>query len=204
MTTSQRAVRRATTADAKVLVRILADSFQDDPPLMWIIPDPDDRRRLSPGFFRPFVDIVLATGEAHITEGQTGAAMWLDVDITAAAEEDSGELRQFLVSGIGAEYAERFFVLDSMFSANHPNHESHAYLLFVGVIPLVQNQGVGGGLLSHRLVGLDEAGRAAYVEASSPRNAALYARLGFSPMGDPIKLPDGPALYPMWRPPASG
>ena len=204
MTTSPRAIRRATTADAKAIERILADSFQDDPPLMWIIPDPDDRRRLSPGFFRPFVDIVLATGEAHITEGQTGAAMWLDVDIAAAAEEDSGELRQFLVSGIGAEYAEQFFVLDSMFSAKHPNHESHDYLLFVGVIPLVQNQGVGGGLLSHRLVGLDEAGRAAYVEASSPRNAALYARLGFSPMGDPIKLPDGPALYPMWRPPASG
>jgi len=202
MTTSPLAIRRATTADSRVVAQILADSFQDDPPLMWIIPDPDDRMRLSPEFFRPFVDIVLTGGEAHITEGQTGTAMWLDVDITAAPEEDSGELRQLLVSGIGAQYAERFFALDDMFSAKHPMHESHAYLIFVGVVPHVQNQGVGGGLLSHRLAELDQASRAAYVEASSPRNAALYARLGFSPMGAPIKLPDGPSLYPMWRPAA--
>lgn len=35
----------------------------------------------------------------------------------------------------------------------------------------------------------------------SERNAALYAQRSFTPLGDPITLPHGPDLRPMWREP---
>lgn len=46
------------------------------------------------------------------------------------------------------------------------------------------------------------AGIPAYLEASTPRNAALYARHGYLPQPNaPFYLPgDGPPMIPMWRP----
>jgi len=54
-------------------------------------------------------------------------------------------------------------------------------------------------MLRHRYTELDPAGRHAYLEASSDRNARLYERLGFRHVRTPLLLPDGPPLYPMWR-----
>src|SRR6266567_3117873 len=71
MAVADHTVRRATGADAGAITRILAASFHDDPPLMWIIPDAADRQRLSPAFFRPFVDLVLTGGEAYMTDQGT-------------------------------------------------------------------------------------------------------------------------------------
>jgi ribosomal protein S18 acetylase RimI-like enzyme len=182
------------------MTHVLASGFRADPPLMWILPDPADRERLSPAFFAPFVDLVLADGRAYVSDDGSGTALWLDVDVDAAATEDGDHVRQRLVDGLGPEYAKRFFTLDDLFTARHPGHESHAYLLFVGVRPERQRQGVGTAVLTAHLSELDLAGRPAYVEASTTRNAGLYARLGFAPSGEPVTLPGGPALQPMWRP----
>lgn len=201
MTASRHVVRQADAADADALTRILAAGFYEDPPLAWILPDLADRERLSPAFFRPFVDLVLSGGQAYVTEDLTGASLWLDVDVTAN-DDDPEALRQHLVDGLGAEYAKRFFVLDELLSAGHPMQHSHAYLLFAGVLPELQSQGIGTAVLSHRLTQLDGAGQPAYLEASSDRNSRLYARLGFAPVGDQVTMPQGPVLTPMWRSPS--
>jgi ribosomal protein S18 acetylase RimI-like enzyme len=208
MSSAPHAVRRAHAGDAGAITQVLATGFREDPPLAWILPDPGDRERLSPAFFKPFVDMVITDGHAFVSEDLSGAALWLDVDVQAGATEDAtdgatedgDEFRRLFVEGLGAEPAKRFFVLDDLFTANHPAHESHAYLLFIGVEPRRQCQGVGSALLATGLTKVDGSGRPAYVEASSERNAALYARHGFESMGSPITLPDGPSLYPMWRP----
>jgi len=168
---------------------------------MWILPDADDRPRLSPAFFRPFVNLVLADGQVYVTDDHTGAALWLDVDVSVDSAGDNAELQQALIDGLGADYAKRFFTLAELFDAEHPAHESHAYLLFVGVVPEVQDQGIGTAVLLERLGELDRIHRSAYLEASSERNAALYTRLGFAPIGESVALPDGPTIYPMWRAP---
>ena len=201
MTSPSHTVRRADSGDAGAITHILATGFREDPPLAWILPEPGDRERLSPAFFKPFVDMVLTEGHAYIAQDLSGAALWLDVDVHADATEDSGDFREQFISGLGSEYAKRFFVLDDLFSANHPGHASHAYLLFIGVVPERQGQGVGNSLLAAGLGEVDRSARPAYVEASTPRNAALYARHGFELMSEPLVLPDGPSLYPMWRNP---
>lgn len=67
-----------------------------------------------------------------------------------------------------------------------------------------QGQGVGGRLIRHRLDELGAAGTPAYLEASCARNGRLYERLGFALIAPAIGLPDGPTIYPMWRPPCVG
>jgi ribosomal protein S18 acetylase RimI-like enzyme len=198
MTSPSFVVRPATTADAEGIANIFAAGFAVDPPLVWIIPDANDRARLSAAFFRPFVDLVLAGGRGYVNEAMTAATLWLDIDVSDNSE-DAGDLRERLIDGVGSEYAKRFFVLDEMFSARHPTHESHAYLVFIGVVPELQGRGIGTHFLTEQLTGLDNAGRPAYLEASSERNTALYARVGFASFGEPVALPDGPSLQPMWR-----
>jgi ribosomal protein S18 acetylase RimI-like enzyme len=200
MQSAPQAVRRAHAGDADAMTQILATGFREDPPLAWILPDPTDRERLSPAFFAPFVDMVLTDGQAYVSTDISGTALWLEVDVDADATQDGEAVRQLFVESLGEEYAKRFFVLDDLFSANHPGHESHAYLLFIGVRPERQCQGVGTALLAAGLDVADAAARPAYVEASSTRNATLYGRHRFESMGSPLALPNGPHLYPMWRP----
>jgi ribosomal protein S18 acetylase RimI-like enzyme len=86
-----------------------------------------------------------------------------------------------------------------LFGAAHP-HEPAWYLQFLGVDPAYQGRGLGSALLRDVLDAADESGQAAYLEASSDRNRALYERHGFAHLGD-LTLPDGPTAYAMWRDP---
>jgi len=86
--------------------------------------------------------------------------------------------------------------------AHHRDLPGHWYLLYVGVRPGRQGQGVGGALLRPVLEECDRAGTPAYLEASCERNRALYARHGFEDR-EPYALPrGGPVVFPMWRAPA--
>ena len=194
-------IRRATTADAAAVTDILARAFLSDPISGWIFTDPDDRARLHPAFFGPFVDLVLAAGEIWTTDDHAGATLWLAVD-PAGAEEDDGGLAAAIRAGVGDHYADRFAVLDEMMTRSHPHDRAHAYLPFIAVAPERQGTGVGTALLRHRLAVLDATGQSGYLEASSPRNQVLYERLGFKPTAVSLDLPTGPSLQPMWRDPS--
>ncbi len=78
------------------------------------------------------------------------------------------------------------------------------YLSAIGVQPEFFGQGRGSRLLNAKLKHLDKAGIPGYLEASSLKSTALYARHGFSEM-EPLDFSSEfkgvPLLYPMWRKP---
>ncbi|MER5267311.1 GNAT family N-acetyltransferase [Actinosynnema sp. NPDC002837] len=83
----------------------------------------------------------------------------------------------------------------------HPD-VPHLYLASMAVVPESRGRGVGSAILRHRLSRADAERQPVYLEASTARSAALYARHGFTPSGAPIALPEGgPLLRPLWRPP---
>jgi RimJ/RimL family protein N-acetyltransferase len=75
----------------------------------------------------------------------------------------------------------------------HPQ-EPHWYLPLLGVDPMKQGRGYGSALLVHALERCDRDRLPAYLEASSPRNKALYERHGF--VGD--RRHPGRIVPPMW------
>ncbi|ADL47775.1 GNAT family N-acetyltransferase [Micromonospora aurantiaca] len=192
-------IRRASTADAAVVTAILAEAFMRDPVSGWVFPADDHRARVHPAFFGPFVALALRTGEVHVAGDGLGATLWLPTG--EGHDADEGDEFDEMEAAIGAEAMKRFGVLDEMMSARHPA-EPHWYLPFIAVHPDHHGKGVGSALLRNKLAELDQAGTAAYLEASSPRNAALYERLGFRRRPLTLDLPEGPSLYPMWRDPA--
>eukprot|EP00197_Chlamydomonas_leiostraca_P013658 CAMPEP_0202861200 /NCGR_PEP_ID=MMETSP1391-20130828/2676_1 /ASSEMBLY_ACC=CAM_ASM_000867 /TAXON_ID=1034604 /ORGANISM="Chlamydomonas leiostraca, Strain SAG 11-49" /LENGTH=202 /DNA_ID=CAMNT_0049540543 /DNA_START=303 /DNA_END=911 /DNA_ORIENTATION=- len=83
------------------------------------------------------------------------------------------------------------------------------YVAFLGTAPACQGQGLGGRMLAHLTVQADAAGKHAYIEAASERNAQLYERYGFRRRGSKTwSLPGAPGspsltLTFMSRPPQS-
>lgn len=199
-TTPNGTISQASAADAEAVSAILAEAFMQDPVSSWIFPDEAERRRYHQQFFAPFVGLALEAGHIDVFGDRQGVALWLPVDGTAHDEDDDSLLRA-LAETIPGDPLKRFEALGEKMDAAHPQ-EAHAYLPFIGVDPRWHGHGVGSALLRHQLTELDRAGRAAYLEASSSRNAALYERLGFRSLGEPITPTDGPSLYPMWRDPA--
>jgi GNAT superfamily N-acetyltransferase len=88
----------------------------------------------------------------------------------------------------------------------HPR-QPHHYLPYIGVRPDAHGHGLGTALLEPLLQRCDHEGLPAYLEASSPDNARLYRRVGFTtqelvqPLGAPpielmIRNPATPRSYP--------
>jgi GNAT superfamily N-acetyltransferase len=194
------AIRAADEGDRDLVVRLLDDAFQDDPVSGWVFPGEDCRRTTHQRLMAAFTDIVLAEGRIDVTEDGTACALWLAVpaDSYDADDDDDGPARLRL--GVDPDN-ERVELIGRLTQDIHPAGRAHAYLWMIGVTPERQGEGLGTALLRHALDRCDQEGLPAYLEASSARSRALYERLGFELTGDPLDLPDGPRMWPMWREP---
>lgn len=141
------------------------------------------------------------------TDGIAGVSVWQRVDgsITneqaadpADADEQMARLRE-----IYGEYVDRVQQLGALTTQGHPQGRSYFYLQQMAVLPAHRGRGFGGSMLRYGLAAADAQNLPTYLEASTPRNRALYARHGFLDHGAHIELPhDGPRLQPMLREPS--
>lgn len=170
---------------------VIAEAMHDAPVFAWLIPEQEARRSLLPALMGAFVAESLATDRV-LTDGTTSAfATWsLQESAVDPPSEDA-------LPPVFAPYVPRILALQKAQLERRPERP-HLYLPVIAVLPSRRGRGLGGALLSHRLTDTD---LPAYLEASSERNAALYGRHGFIPLGEPITLPDGPDIRPMWREP---
>ncbi|MEU1072328.1 MULTISPECIES: GNAT family N-acetyltransferase [unclassified Streptomyces] len=197
-------IRRVARDDEKAVeaaVRLLDEAFQDDPVSSWVFPDPVHRRERHPHLMRAFLEIALDEGHADLAEDGTATALWLDVPAEAEEDpEDEEEGPAQLRAAVDPEN-ERVELIGRLTASVHPHGRAHRYLLLIAVAPDRQGQGAGAALIAPVLAECDREGVPAYLEASSARSAVLYERLGFTHLGEPLRLPDGPLMYPMWREP---
>jgi ribosomal protein S18 acetylase RimI-like enzyme len=191
-------VIRADESDADTIIEILSTGFLNDPVSRWLFPDDEDRERLHPKFFAPFIQMALEGGEICTTEDRSGAALWLPV---AAGHEDEPTLGELYEPVLGADYAQRIAIFEERSNANHPVQADHIYLPFIAVRPRFFGRGIGTALLRDRLAVLDREGVPTYLEASNGDSARLYERLGYKRLDRTTDMPGGPSLYPMWRDP---
>src|SRR5690606_6046955 len=118
-------------------------------------------------------------------------------------EENSEEMAA-MVREVYGEYAARLGQVTALTEAAHPTGRPYLYLQQMAVLPTHRGRGLGSAMLRFGLRVADDEGLPAYLEASTPRNRALYERHGFVDFGAPIRLPEGgPELQPMLREPAS-
>ncbi|MEV0488603.1 GNAT family N-acetyltransferase [Streptomyces atratus] len=194
-------IRQADTADREQVVRLLDESFHDDPVSSWVFPDVTHRRAVHGKFLGVFVDVALDEGRIDLLEDGTAVALWLPVPAGAPTEEDPTPALMRATADPDNERAE---LVGKLTGAIHPHDRAHEYLLLIAVSPERQGEGIGAALMADVLERCDRDGVPAYLEASSARSRRLYERLGFTFMGTTVDLPDGPAMWPMWREPQAG
>jgi GNAT superfamily N-acetyltransferase len=190
-------VRPARGDDFGPLAAMLARAFYDDPVTAWFYPDATRRMKHARRFFGIRLRQLEEQDLIYTNEDCSGAALWT---LPGRWRED---LRQSLMllpmlpvllpRIVRSTHAVREI------ERRHPVRP-HYYLSVLGTEPQQQGGGIGSALLGPVLQRCDTDGVGAYLESSKESNVDFYVRHGFS-VTERIELPEGPALWLMWREP---
>jgi len=192
-------VRDATATDLPRLAQVLTRAFADDPVTAWCFPDPADRVERLGRFYEELFLPRMALGRDEILtdDGLRGVASWTPPGEGHVSALDTLRLLPRLAAVCGRGLPRTLRAL-SYLESQFPG-EPHWHLPFLGTLPEWQGHGIGSALMRPILERCDREGTPAYLEASTPRNRALYLRHGFTVL-DEIRLPGGgPPLWRMWR-----
>lgn len=193
----------ADPGDAQRLAGVVATAFRDLPASNWLVPDPAERERIFPDYFRILVDLAFAGGSVDTTPEHEAVALWMPAGSADASGPSDYDERLAAVTG---PWADRFRAFDEQLEKNHPTGERHHHLAILAVRPDRQGRGIGGALLEAHHRALDGAASPlpAYLEAASLDSRRLYLRHGYEDMEGALHYPDGvsdrPMMYRMWRP----
>lgn len=199
--------RWATLADAETVAAFYAEAVGDEATQNWLLPDETRRREIARlASFQTYVHGLVRSGTLVVAGDPdlAGISVWIRSGGTET-ETDEGDPEEMaaMVHEVYGEHAERLGQVMALTEAAHPTGRPYLYLQQMAVLPTHRGKGLGGAMLRFGLQVADAEGLPAYLEASTPRNRALYLRHGFVDFGEPIQLPDGgPRLQPMLREPA--
>jgi GNAT superfamily N-acetyltransferase len=205
MAASPALVRSATSADVNKLAAVMARAFYDDPPLIWLLPDPATRRGRITRMFATVIGIEsLRYGGVDVAcDGETilGGAIWLPPGRWRLGFREQIQGMPHHARALAAAWGRAARYGHALEDA-HPR-EPHWYLKAIGIDPAWQGRGFASLLLRPRLNRCDQDGQPAYLEASKPDGVSLYEHFGFRRTGN-VDMPEGaPVLTAMWRAPAT-
>lgn len=192
------AVRLAQTGESDQLARALAAAFFDDPVFGWLISRWPSRLARLERYFAIQLAHSLADGCVWTADGLRGAALCMP--------PGRWRLPPKLMIARGGHFADvfrgRLPRALGLLAAIERRHlrDAHYYFANIGVAPEMQGRGLGSRLMGPTLDRCDEEDLPAYLEASSERNAALYARFGFECI-EMLRFAGCPPLRLMVRPP---
>lgn len=188
----------ATAADHLALIETLAQAFQTDPALSWILPDPAHRARALRSLFRTLVPADMRAGVALRSAGDEAAALW-----RAPGQAHGGTLEFLrtalpLIATFGTALPRGLRVQGGI-DAHRPKRRFW-YLHYVGVRPEHQGKGHGGRIIRAQTAVADAERLPCWLETATPENVPLYERLGFVTQVE-WDVPDGgPHFWGMMRP----
>ncbi|MDI6104612.1 GNAT family N-acetyltransferase [Actinoplanes sp. NEAU-A12] len=190
-------IRIADGDDVPAIGALIAHSFDDLGPNHFLVPDAVNREAIMASYFAILAGQAVDGGGEVLMLEDAGApravAVWFDRSGEPAPFDDYDRL---LEKAVGP-YLPRFRELDGLLDKHHPA-EPHAHLAFLAVQPGYQGRGFGGRLLAHAHSRFQ--GSPWFLEATNPRNRALYLRHGYVDMEPAtILLSDGTPFYLMWR-----
>lgn len=191
-------IEPASAHNCVALAETLAQAFQTDPALSWILPDPVHRARALRGLFRVLVPADMRAGIALRATNDAAAALW-----RAPGQAHSGTLEFLrtvapLIATFGAALPRGLKVQNSI-DAHRPKGRFW-YLHYVGVRPAHQGKGHGGRIIRAQTAAADAEGLACWLETATTGNVPLYERLGFVTQAEWDVPGGGPHFWGMMRP----
>ncbi|WP_428628907.1 GNAT family N-acetyltransferase [Sphingopyxis sp.] len=194
-------INKATVVDHPALIETLAQAFQTDPALSWILPDPAHRARALRSLFRTLVPADMRVGIALRAAGDEAAALW-----RAPGQAHSGPFEFLrtvvpLVVTFGTALS-RGLKVQAGIDAHRPKGRFW-YLHYVGVRRDHQGKGYGGRIIRAQTAVADAGRLPCWLETATPQNVPLYERLGFVTQTEWDVPGGGPHFWGMMRLPAA-
>lgn len=186
--------------ESAAVMETLAQAFQTDPALSWILPDAEHRARALRSLFRVLVPADARAGCVLRSDDDEAAALW-----RAPGHADSGMLEFLrnvipLVATFGTALP-RGLKVQAGIDAHRPKGRFW-YLHYVGVRPEHQGKGHGGRIIRAQTAVADREGLPCWLETATPDNVPLYERLGFVTQVEWDVAGGGPHFWGMIRPPS--
>jgi GNAT superfamily N-acetyltransferase len=195
-------VGKASPGDVPAMAGVLARAFHDDPAFSWVLrTDPRRMKILEQGFELFSRRVWLEQEQTYTTAGTVAVAVW---ERPNEWKVPVGRQLRMLpaMAKVFGRHLPRVLRALAVLERKHPR-EPHYYLAFIGVEPEWQGRGLGGAVLAPVLKRCDDERMPAFLEASTPRNRALYERHGFA-VTEEFRLGDGaPPQWRMWRTPTT-
>ncbi|MBA2598368.1 MAG: GNAT family N-acetyltransferase [Chloroflexia bacterium] len=184
---------------------VMGRALVDDPLIIYILPDAQQRASGVAPMMTMFLRIGLAHGEVWVTPPPiTGVACWLAPAHPAPTQEDrdaAGWREVADVWGSAAVARYQAFVADMGGVVGSLAPEPHWHLAWLGVEPGHQGQSIGSTLVRQMTTHADAKGIACWLFTFAPRNVPIYEHIGFQVTRDTILPSSGLRLWVMARPP---
>ncbi|HEY6899948.1 MAG TPA: GNAT family N-acetyltransferase [Puia sp.] len=169
---------KAEAQDRELVVSILAESFDDNKSVNYIVRQ--DRRRVQRlvRLMEYSFDYCQLFGEVYLSDDRRGCVL------AVLPEKKRATLRAIildlrLVLGcVGLGNVGKAMAREARIKKVHPP-DGFYYLWFIGVRRSEQNKGVGGMLLKEVLQQSEGMGRPVYLETSTEKNVPWYRKFGF-------------------------
>jgi ubiquinone/menaquinone biosynthesis C-methylase UbiE/ribosomal protein S18 acetylase RimI-like enzyme len=175
-------IRPVLATELAAMTALLAEAFMADPLYQALAPSPEMRGRWLRWVMGMFLRLSHRLGGALCLESAPAAGVICLIPPGHCPPSLTDYARAVpgfppLGSGMSA-FIRRGGAVANLLDGAHFTGV-HYYILAVGVAPSEQGKGMGGVLLRSALRLADERGVPCYLETASPRNVALYERLGF-------------------------
>lgn len=181
------------------MVRVLADAFQDDPALSWLLPDPSVRRARLGHMFAALIKADRKAGMILASPGGEAVTLWRAPGQTKAGMAETLAEGWPMLRTFGTALG-RAMTLSGAMAAHHPVPDDYWYLHYAAVAPAAQGKGWGGAAIREGIAHATVAGKPVMLETAKEANVAIYLRLGFAVI-DTWQVPGGgPQFWTMLRP----
>ena len=152
------------------------------------------------GWLEMVVGVAIDKGPAYLADEDAGAALWTDLGVPLAGEEELALVSDFLTAALGERGAEVLGALGSV-GAHKPQEPPSRHLVYISVRPGARGRGLGKELIAPLLGTSDEGAAYAYLHSTNPESQPFYEALGFVPIASVAMPGGGPAVTPRWRRP---
>jgi hypothetical protein len=186
---------KAQTTDRALVTNMLAQCFDDNKSVNYLIPQDRHRIRRIVRLMEYSFDYCRLFGDVYLSnDGQGCALVVYPWKVKTSFRSTLLDVR-LILRCIGLTNIRKALQREATIKKLHPR-EPFCYLWFIGVAPNVQGKGIGSTLLRELLEQCDQEGLPVYLETSVERNVPWYQQSGFSVYNE---LDWGYRLYCMRR-----
>ncbi len=169
---------KATYKDKDRVEDILAESFDDNQSVNYIVKRDKKRNQRIRKLMAYSFDICYLYGEVYLTEDKSGCALVLFPDKKKNSLKSILLDIKLIVSCIGISNIKKAMKRESKIKELQPKKLMY-YLWFIGVDSNQQNVGIGSALIKEVIEAAHSNQRPVYLETSTLKNIPWYEKFGF-------------------------